>query len=102
MKQAIHPQYFTDTKVTCACVNTFTTGSTLKEIRIELCSQCHPFYTGKQKFVDTARRVEKFQERTDKQTAASAARKGKKVKKAIATAKKVVKKAAKDTAGEEK
>lgn len=61
MKTAIHPQYFTDTKVTCACGNVFTTGSTMKEIRIELCSQCHPFYTGKQKFVDTARRVEKFQ-----------------------------------------
>ncbi len=94
MKKGIHPEYNTDCKVSCACGNTFTTGSVLKEIRVELCSQCHPFYTGKQKFVDTARRVEKFQERADKQTAASTARKGKKVKKAAVTAKKTAKKAA--------
>ncbi len=92
MKTKIHPQYFTDTVVTCACGNTFTTGSTMKEIRVELCSQCHPFYTGKQKFVDTARRVEKFQERNAKQTAMAATRKGKKVKKAAVTAKKAAKK----------
>ena len=88
MKTKIHPQYFTDCKVTCACGNTFITGSTLKEIRVELCNQCHPFYTGKQKFVDTARRVEKFQEKLGKVTAVAATRKGKKVKKAAATAKK--------------
>lgn len=88
MKQEIHPQYFTDTKVACACGNTFTTGSTMKEIRVELCSQCHPFYTGKQKFVDTARRVEKFQEKMSKVSAAAAGRKGKKVKKAVAAKKK--------------
>jgi len=82
MKKAIHPEFHEDCKVTCACGNTFTTGSTLKEIRVELCNKCHPFYTGKQKFVDTARRVEKFQERAKKQTAAAAGRKGKKVKKA--------------------
>lgn len=97
MKEKIHPQYFTDCKVTCACGNTFTTGSTMKEMRIELCSQCHPFYTGKQKFVDTARRVEKFQEKLTKVSAAAAARKGKKVKKAAATAKKVAKKKAAKT-----
>lgn len=94
MKKGIHPEYHTDSKVTCACGNTFTTGSVLKEIRVELCSQCHPFYTGKQKFVDTARRVEKFQERADKK-ATAATRKGKKVKKAAATAKKTAKKVAK-------
>lgn len=88
MKQEIHPQYFTDTKVVCACGNTFTTGSTMKEIRVELCSQCHPFYTGKQKFVDTARRVEKFQEKMSKVSAAAAGRKGRKVKKAVAAKKK--------------
>jgi len=71
------------------------TGSTLKEIRVELCNKCHPFYTGKQKFVDTARRVEKFQERADKQTAAASTRKGKKTKRAVSTAKKVAKKATK-------
>ena len=81
MKKKIHPEFHTDTKVTCACGNTFVTGSTMPEIRTELCSQCHPFYTGKQKFVDTARRVEKFQERANKTTAAAATRKGKKIKK---------------------
>jgi large subunit ribosomal protein L31 len=95
MKKNIHPEYHSDCKVTCACGNTFTTGSTLKEIRTELCSECHPFYTGKQKFVDTARRVEKFQERADKTSAAKASRKGKKAKKAVATAKKTAKKATK-------
>jgi len=94
MQKKIHPEYHTDSKVTCACGNTFTTGSVLKEIRVELCSKCHPFYTGKQKFVDTARRVEKFQERADKKTAASTARKGKKVKKAAVTAKKTAAKKA--------
>ncbi len=95
MKTAIHPQYFTDTKVTCACGNTFVTGSTLKEIRVELCSQCHPFYTGKQKFVDTARRVEKFQEKISKVAKVAATRKGKKVKKAAAAVKRSAKKTAK-------
>jgi large subunit ribosomal protein L31 len=63
MKADIHPTYFPEAKVICACGNAFTVGSTVKEIHIELCSKCHPFYTGKQKLVDTARRVEKF---TDK------------------------------------
>lgn len=88
MKQDTHPDFHNDCQVTCACGNTFVTGSTMKEIRVELCSQCHPFYTGKQKFVDTARRVEKFQERFDKKAAAATARKGKKVKKAATVAKK--------------
>lgn len=96
MKKVIHPQYFTDTKVTCACGNAFVTGSTLKEIRIELCSQCHPFYTGKQKFVDTARRVEKFQEKMSKVAGIAATRKGKKVKKAAVAAKRSAKKASKE------
>lgn len=63
MKQGLHPTYFTAAKVVCACGNTFTTGSTKEEIRVEICSACHPFYTGKQKLVDTAGRVEKFQKR---------------------------------------
>lgn len=92
MKQGIHPTYYTEAKVTCACGNTFTTGSTMPEIRVELCHQCHPFYTGKQKFVDTARRVEKFQEKVAKVSSAAAARKGKKVKKAAVAAKKEAKK----------
>lgn len=94
MKQDIHPQYNNDTEVSCACGNKFTTGSTLKTIRVELCNQCHPFYTGKQKFVDTARRVEKFQEKAGKIAAAAAARKGQKVKKAAVAAKKTAKKEA--------
>ena len=77
MKTKIHPDYHDDAVVTCACGNNFKTGSTLKEIRIELCSQCHPFYTGKQKFVDTARRVEKFQEKAARVAAPAAGLKGK-------------------------
>ena len=59
MKKDIHPKYM-DCKVTCGCGNTFTTRATVKELRIEICSTCHPFYTGKQKFVDAAGRVDKF------------------------------------------
>jgi large subunit ribosomal protein L31 len=95
MKKKIHPEYNEDCVVSCACGNTFTTGSTMKEIRVELCNKCHTFYTGKQKFVDTARRVEKYQEKAGKVSAAAAVRKGKKVKKAASAAKKVAKKAAK-------
>ena len=62
MKKGIHPEYLEST-VTCACGNTFTTRSTKKEIRVEICSQCHPFFTGKQKFVDSAGRVEKFRKK---------------------------------------
>lgn len=61
MKKAIHPKYYTDCKVTCACGNTFTTGSTQKTIQVEICAACHPFFTGKMKFIDTMGRVEKFQ-----------------------------------------
>lgn len=63
MKKDIHPQVNTNTKVTCACGNTFTTISTLKEIRVDLCSACHPFFTGQQKFVDTEGRIEKFEKK---------------------------------------
>lgn len=88
MKKNIHPEYHEEVKVTCACGNAFIVGSTLKEIRIELCNECHPFYTGKQKLVDAARRVEKFQEKLTRVGAAAAVRKGKKVKKAVVKAKK--------------
>lgn len=91
MKKSIHPQYQTKAKVTCACGNSFTVGSTVKEIRVEICSMCHPFYTGKQKLVDTARRVEKFQEKLSKKDSAAATRKGKKVKRAAIKAKKAEK-----------
>jgi large subunit ribosomal protein L31 len=59
MKKEIHPEYF-QAKVTCACGNSWTVGSTKKEIQLDICSACHPFFTGKQKMVDTAGRVEKF------------------------------------------
>jgi len=80
MKNEIHPKYYTDTKVSCVCGNTFTTGSTEPEIKVELCSACHPFYTGKQKLVDTARRVEKFSAKTATSAKVATERKGKKVK----------------------
>jgi len=59
MKTGIHPKY-NRIKVTCACGETFETGSTSDEIKVEICSKCHPFFTGKQKFVDTGGRVERF------------------------------------------
>jgi large subunit ribosomal protein L31 len=63
MKKAIHPTWYPNAKITCACGNTFTAGSTKPEIQVEVCSNCHPFYTGQMKFVDTAGRVEKFKKR---------------------------------------
>ena len=60
MKEKIHPKYG-EIEVRCACGNTFRTSSTVKEIAVDICGACHPFYTGKQKFVDAAGRVEKFQ-----------------------------------------
>ena len=65
MKADIHPDYV-ETTVTCSCGNTFKTHSTVPELRIELCNECHPFYTGKQKLVDTGGRVERFQRRAAK------------------------------------
>jgi large subunit ribosomal protein L31 len=65
MKKDIHPKWFSEAKVTCACGNTFTVGSTQEEIRVEVCSACHPFFTGQQKFVDSLGRVEKFQKKQE-------------------------------------
>lgn len=62
MKKGIHPEYF-DCTVKCSCGNTFKTRSTKKEIKVEICSNCHPFYTGKQKLVDSGGRVERFKKR---------------------------------------
>jgi large subunit ribosomal protein L31 len=59
MKKDIHPEYF-QTEIRCACGNVVETGSTKKDIRVEICSKCHPFFTGKQKLVDTAGRIERF------------------------------------------
>lgn len=69
MKANTHPQYFDSVQVVCACGNVFTTGSTKQAIRVEICSACHPFYTGAQRFVDTVGKVQKFQ---TKQAAAAA------------------------------
>jgi large subunit ribosomal protein L31 len=91
MKADIHPTYYPEAKVTCACGNTFQTGATVKEIHIELCSACHPFYTGKQKLVDASRRVEKFKERDAKKAAPGAKVTGKKAKVAKSAAKKAAK-----------
>jgi large subunit ribosomal protein L31 len=68
MKQGIHPDYGTAT-VRCSCGNTFTTRSTKSEIHVEICSACHPFFTGKQKLVDTGGRVERFQRRYGQRSA---------------------------------
>lgn len=104
MKKDIHPAYYPNAKAICACGNTFTTGSTQEELKIELCSACHPFYTGKQKLMDTSRRVEKFQARMEAKEKFSTVRKGKKAKriaravvKAKSSAKTAVKKTAKKT-----
>lgn len=88
MKKDIHPEYYDNAKVICACGNTFTTGSTVKEIRVEICSQCHPFYTGKQKLVDTAGRVDRFKRIMEKKAEAAKDRQGKKAKRAKRAAKK--------------
>jgi len=79
MKEEIHPKYF-ETTITCACGNVIHTRSTVKNIRVEICSACHPFFTGKQKLVDTAGRVEKFKQRYTK-TAGKTVRKKTKIKK---------------------
>ena len=70
MKNGIHPEYY-KTTVRCACGNEFETGSTVKEIAIEICSKCHPFFTGKQKLVDSAGRVERFRRKYAKFNKAS-------------------------------
>ncbi|MEO6991806.1 MAG: 50S ribosomal protein L31 [Candidatus Baltobacteraceae bacterium] len=81
MKEKIHPTWYPEANVHCACGSTFTTGSTLKEIHVEICSACHPLFTGQQKFIDTAGRVEKFNQRVaaaDRKQAEAAERKRKK------------------------
>jgi large subunit ribosomal protein L31 len=66
MKKDIHPRYYEKATVECACGNKFEVGSTKKYIHVEICSACHPFYTGKQKLVDTAGRVDKFKAKIEK------------------------------------
>jgi large subunit ribosomal protein L31 len=66
VKEGIHPKYYPEAKVVCACGNTWTTGSTQEEIHTEMCSVCHPFFTGEQRIVDTAGQVDRFQRRKDR------------------------------------
>jgi large subunit ribosomal protein L31 len=66
MKKDIHPKYYPNAKVKCACGNEFTVGSTREYMEIEICSKCHPFYTGKEKIVDTVGQVQKFLKRLEK------------------------------------
>jgi large subunit ribosomal protein L31 len=75
MKKDIHPEYFPTAKVTCACGNAFTVGSTKEKISVEICSACHPFYTGNDKVIDTAGRVERFKSRVAKTTTKKASKK---------------------------
>ena len=84
MKTAIHPTYYSKAVITCACGAVYTTGSTLERIDVGLCRACHPFYTGKQKVLDSARRVEKFEARTSQKKTSV---KSKTVKKAERAAK---------------
>ena len=95
MKKATHPTYYPDAKIVCACGNVMNVGSTVKEIHVELCSACHPFYTGKQKLIDTSRRVEKFAGKVKAKEAKGGLVTGKKVKTVKRAAQKAAKKAAK-------
>ena len=66
MKDSIHPQYHSKAKIVCACGNIFETGSTVPEMHVEICSNCHPFYTGKQNLIDTAGTIDKFRKKASK------------------------------------
>lgn len=92
MKKDIHPKYYPEAKVICACGNTFATGSTMEELKIEICSACHPFYTGKQKLIDSARRVEKFQAKVKAKTQSKTVHKNKRAKRATKTTAKAARK----------
>lgn len=66
MKAKIHPKYYPNARIICACGNTWTTGSTQPEIKVDICSACHPFYTGEQRIVDTAGQVDRFMKRLER------------------------------------
>ena len=78
MKAEIHPTYFPEAKVTCVCGNSFAVGSTQEKLEVEICSSCHPFYTGGEKILDTAGRVEKFKARRAAATSPAKKSKGSK------------------------
>ena len=66
MKKGLHPTYHQNAKVTCACGNSFIVGSTKEKLEVEICYKCHPFYNGKEKLIDTAGRIEKFQKKIER------------------------------------
>ena len=66
MKAKIHPKYYPEAKIICACGNSWTTGATLPEIKVDVCSACHPFFTGEQRIVDTAGQVDRFMRRLER------------------------------------
>jgi large subunit ribosomal protein L31 len=66
MKAKIHPKYYPEARIICACGNSYTTGSTSPELKVDICSQCHPFYTGEQRIVDTAGQVDRFMKRLER------------------------------------
>jgi large subunit ribosomal protein L31 len=89
VKEKIHPTWYPEARVHCACGSVFTTGSTMKEIGVEICSACHPLFTGQQKFIDTAGRVDKFNQRlaaAEQKKSEAAERKRKKTEAAAAEA----------------
>jgi len=81
MKKEIHPKYYPKAKVKCACGNAFTVGSTKPEINVEICSKCHPFYSGNEKIIDTAGRVERFKKKLIKTAEKRAGKTTKKIRK---------------------
>jgi large subunit ribosomal protein L31 len=97
VKEGIHPKY-QEVEVRCACGNTFKTRSTKPELHLEICSNCHPFFTGRQKLIDTEGRVERFTKKFGTQTSAQRKTAAKAVKVAKASAKTTAKKTAKKTA----
>ena len=94
MKKDIHPQYYSAAKISCACGNVIEVGSTVAEMKVEICSACHPLYTGKKKMMDTTGRVERFKKMAEKAASkkTDAASKKERVRKPKAETKKVVSK----------
>jgi large subunit ribosomal protein L31 len=92
MKKKIHPKYHTDAKIICSCGNVIETGSTVQEMKVEMCMACHPFYTGKKKMLDTTGRVDRFkklaEKAAEKKEASAKAKEAKKAKVAKKTEKK--------------
>jgi|GEM_PF-449793 large subunit ribosomal protein L31 len=97
MKEGIHPTYHSPANISCACGAKYTMGSTSERIDIEICAACHPFFTGKQKIVDSARRVEKFTDRSTAKTATVKTAKEKAADRAVRATTKAKKRADRDT-----